>query len=239
MKLSRQAAKVAHIALTFVVLTAGSSSLSASPSVQSQGLRRPSAPPEPKPPSTVLSQQADTEKRPKVAEEAPASASAPPGQAAEGEQPEYEEGGRLSLICFGGGAANKPTVATAYGWGTFSGSYGSTPFQGNSNSTATVIGQRSQGFEDQIALDLQGEVGRVRMPRTMLPAIHGGDDGWFKLKNIKVKSNEITATVGVNFINSPKLRLDRYTGTVSISGKAGDFAGQCQRFDPATTSRKF
>ena len=77
------------------------------------------------------------------------------------------------------------------------------------------------------------------MPRTMLPPIHGGDDGWFKLKNIKIKPNEITASVGVNFINSPKLRLDRYSGAISISGKAGDYSGQCQRFDPQQLERRF
>ena len=77
------------------------------------------------------------------------------------------------------------------------------------------------------------------MPRLMLPPIHGGSDGWFKLKNIKASDGEITASVAVSLINSPKLRLDRYTGAISFSGKSGDFTGRCQKFDPAKTQRAF
>lgn len=77
------------------------------------------------------------------------------------------------------------------------------------------------------------------MPRTMLPPIHGGDDGWFKLKEIQIKPNEITASVAVNALNNPKLRLDRYSGAISISGKAGDYSGRCRRFDPQQAERQF
>ena len=75
------------------------------------------------------------------------------------------------------------------------------------------------------------------MPRVMLPVVRGGENGWFKLNNLKIASNEITASVGVNVLNNPKLRLDRYTGAISISGKAGDYTGQCRRFDPERTQR--
>jgi hypothetical protein len=139
-----------------------------------------------------------------------------------------EEGGTLDLMCFGSGSANKADVATAYGWNSYGGS-----------SMATFVGRRSQGFGDQVSLRMQATEGRVRMPRTMLPALHGGDDGWFKLHDIQVKPNEITASVGVNFINNPKLRLDRYSGAISISGKAGDYAGECRRFNPEQMERKF
>jgi hypothetical protein len=147
-------------------------------------------------------------------------------------------------MCFGGGAANKPTLTTVHGThgtsGTISGNHGEfATFDGSGSSSATIIGQRSQGFEDQVSLRIQGGEGQLRMPRTMLPPVHGGSDGWFKLKDIKIQPNEITATVAVNFINSPKLRLDRYAGTISISGKAGDFTGRCQRFEPEHAQRQF
>jgi len=73
----------------------------------------------------------------------------------------------------------------------------------------------------------------------MLPTIRGGDDGWLKLKNVEYGEGEITASVAVNAFNNPKLRLDRHTGTISISGKAGDFTGQCQKFDPQAIERAF
>ncbi len=134
----------------------------------------------------------------------------------------------LSLICVGGGSANKATGATVNAWNS-DGDYGG----------ATISGTRSVGFQDQLRMTIEGEEGQLRMPRTMLPPLRGGKDGWFKLKNIKVSEGEITASVAVNPINNPKLRLDRYTGSVSLSGKAGDFTGQCRKFNPQTTERAF
>jgi hypothetical protein len=134
----------------------------------------------------------------------------------------------LELICGGGGSANKPTTGTVQGWNS-DGRYGS----------ATVQGMRSQGFSDQVRISLNDHDPRIRMPRTMLPTIRGGEDGWFKLKNVEISEGEIRASVAVNPLNNPKLRIDRYSGAISISGKAGDFAGRCEAFDPSQTQRAF
>jgi len=136
--------------------------------------------------------------------------------------------GELNLVCAGGGTANKVTSGSVQAWDS-NGNYGN----------ATVSGQRSQGFADQVRLRLDDNDPRIRMPRTMLPTIRGGDDGWLKLKNVEYGEGEITASVAVNAFNNPKLRLDRHTGTISISGKAGDFTGQCQKFDPQAIERAF
>lgn len=72
----------------------------------------------------------------------------------------------------------------------------------------------------------------------MLPPIHGGSDGWFKLKDVKVTDRAITASAAVNFMNNPKVHIDRMTGTISINGKAGSYSGQCQAMDP-NAQRKF
>ncbi|OYU74019.1 MAG: hypothetical protein CFE32_19135 [Alphaproteobacteria bacterium PA3] len=77
------------------------------------------------------------------------------------------------------------------------------------------------------------------MPPSMLPPIRGGEDGWLNLSSIEVTEGEILATVKVNPINNPKLRIDRLTGAVSLSGKAGNYTGQCQKFDPAAVQRRF
>lgn len=136
--------------------------------------------------------------------------------------------GSLSLICGGGGSANKVTGATVNAWNG-GGDYGG----------ATITGTRSVGFEDQVSLRIEGTEGQLRMPRSMLPPIHGGKDGWFKLKNVKWAEGEITASVAVSLVNNPKVRLDRFTGAISLSGKSGDFTGQCRKFDPATAERAF
>ena len=77
------------------------------------------------------------------------------------------------------------------------------------------------------------------MPRVMLPAIRGGDNGWFKLKSVVVTDREITASVAVNALNNPKMRLDRMTGSISLSGTAGDYTIGCEMYDPESTVRKF
>jgi|JI6StandDraft_1071083.scaffolds.fasta_scaffold09300_7 hypothetical protein len=135
---------------------------------------------------------------------------------------------RINLVCRGAGAANKVTSSQAYAWDNY----------GNSAS-ANVVGNRSVPFQDQVNLWIEGDKGSIRMPPTMLPPIRGGKDGWFEIKSIKISDSEITGKVGVNFMNSPKIRIDRMTGNISISGKAGDYVGRCQKYDPATATRAF
>jgi hypothetical protein len=134
----------------------------------------------------------------------------------------------LNLTCFGGGTANKVTATTAYGSNNGGGMVGTTPYSYSGNANATVYGRRQQAFGDQVDLRLFAGDDRIRMPRTMLPPIHGGDGGWFRLKSVVVDARSIKASVAVNFMNSPKVVIDRVTGSISISGKAGDYAGTCE-----------
>ncbi len=98
--------------------------------------------------------------------------------------------------------------------------------------------QRQQDFADQVDVRLFSGDDRIRMPRTMLPLIRGGSEGWFKLKDVKVTDRAITASAAVNFLNNPKVHIDRLTGTISINGKAGSYSGQCEAVDP-NAQRKF
>lgn len=128
----------------------------------------------------------------------------------------------------GAGSANRQTNTFAYG----ATSYGASGW-------ANIVGNRSVPFDDQVNVMIDGVEGQVRMPRSMLPPIHGGNDGWFKIKSMRLTENEITGSAGVNFANSPKIRIDRITGNISMSGKAGDYSGRCTRYDPATVQRAF
>lgn len=134
----------------------------------------------------------------------------------------------LNITCVGGGTANKVAVATVDSSGSFAGNVGTTPFYGSGSSSSTVIGTRQQGFADQVDIRLFSGDDRVRLPRTILPPIHGGSDGWFKLKNVQVDARSIRASAAINFMSNPKIYIDRMTGTISISGRAGDYSGQCQ-----------
>jgi len=73
----------------------------------------------------------------------------------------------------------------------------------------------------------------------MLPAIHGGEAGWFKLKDLKMDSTSITGSAAVNFINNPKVYIDRRNGRITIDGRAGHYSGQCERSAPAEQGVKF
>lgn len=138
-----------------------------------------------------------------------------------------EDGAGIThLVCLGAGSANKTTTASVYG----------------SNGWANAVASRESPFDDQVNVTLnwaEPTASRIRLPRKMLPPVHGGSGGWFELKNLKRNEQEITATAGVNFINSPKVRIDRMTGAISINGKAGDYSGNCEPYDPATAVKKF
>ena len=101
--------------------------------------------------------------------------------------------------------------------------------------TVRVNGEKQQGFEDQVDVRLFGGDDRIRLPRTLLPGRHGGNDGWFRVTNVTSDARAIHGSVAINFINSPKVFIDRVTGT--ISGKAGDYTGQCQAIDPNAAAK--
>jgi hypothetical protein len=138
----------------------------------------------------------------------------------------------LNLTCLGGGTANKPTAMTAHTNAYGSGMVGTTPVSGSGYGDTTVYGTRQQGFDDQVDVRLFSGDDRIRIPRTMLPPLHGGTGGWFKLKDVVADARSIRAKAAVNFMNNPNVFIDRVTGTISISGRAGDFSGQCQAMDP-------
>lgn len=144
----------------------------------------------------------------------------------------------LALTCFGGGTANKATVATVQNNANVSGMVGTTPVNGSGYGTTTVTIPREEAFSDQTDLRLFDGDDRIRLPRTILPLLHGGADGWFKLKDVTVDTRKIRVEVAVNFINHPKVYIDRVTGTISISGKSGHYSGQCEIID-ANAPAKF
>lgn len=135
----------------------------------------------------------------------------------------------FNLVCLGTGAGNRAFQA----WGSAQDSNGNSAW-GNS------VAMRAVPYDDQVNVEITEDgASRVRMPRMMLPGMHGGKDGWFDVKKVVVGENEITGVVQVNVLNSPKLRIDRLQGRISIAGKSGNYSGECQRYDPAATARRF
>ena len=195
-------------------------------------------------PSAYRPDRPTSQKAPKKEEPAPAPEEAvsppprEPAQAVAQSKPPGAQVAALNLVCGGGGTANKPNIVNYYGSSNASGMVGTAPISLSGSSSGTVIGQRQQDFADQVDVRLFSGDDRIRLPRTILPPLHGGSDGWFELSDVKVTDRAITASAGINFINHPKVHIDRLTGTISINGKAGSYTGQCVAVDPSA-QRKF
>jgi hypothetical protein len=146
--------------------------------------------------------------------------------------------GQLNLTCLGGGTAKKAAVVTGSSNGYVSGMVGGTLVSGTVSGNSTAVVPRNEQFSDQVDIQLFNGNDRIRLPRTTIPTFHGGDGGWFRLKNVVADARSIHAEAQVNFLNHPKVYIDRVTGTISIAGKDGDYSGECQVID-ASAAPKF
>ncbi len=134
----------------------------------------------------------------------------------------------FNLNCNGGGTSKESDVTT----GSITDAYGRT-------TTGQVSSYRNYNFAEGISIEISGASGRIRMPRNLLPVIKGGNNGWFNLEKVAVSDREITATAKVNFLNKPKISIDRMNGTVSINSSSGSFFGQCSNYDADQSKRAF
>jgi hypothetical protein len=132
------------------------------------------------------------------------------------------------LICIGGGTANKQRASSA----TAKDSDGK-QIEVDANTTY------AEPFQDQADIEVVAGVARIRLPRALLPVLHGGNGGWMPIQGLQIDDRSLSGSVGLNFLNKPKIHIDRMTGTVSIQGMSGSFVGQCKPYDPATARRVF
>lgn len=93
-------------------------------------------------------------------------------------------------------------------------------------------------YNGQTRVEIGTGVTRIRLPEAMLPSLHGGRDGWYELRDLDMGEQEIEAKIAINFLNHPKVRLDRMAGTIEIDGSSGTFQGSCTRYE-AGGERKF
>jgi hypothetical protein len=92
----------------------------------------------------------------------------------------------------------------------------------------SAAGSAATSGGDKMEVDLANGAARVRVPRPYLPPWHGGNEGWFDVKDLVITNDAITATVLINFARHPKLHLDRHTGAVELDGNLGTYQGQCR-----------
>jgi len=126
----------------------------------------------------------------------------------------------LQLVCRGTGEHKVLMGGSAFG------------FSGNRSAFAFGSSQQLSQFGEQLDVSVSEGKAKVRVPRRFLPPLHGGDGGWFDVSELAIGDSEITGKVAINFANHPNLRIDRRSGAVSLDGKVGSFAGQCEKFNP-------
>jgi len=128
----------------------------------------------------------------------------------------------LNLSCDGHGSvmATQSTTVNQY------------DFKHKDNKMGIVQTQTRRPFSGNGTVEISSGTGRMRIPEPMVPALmSGGNDGWYPIEELFVNDREITGIVHINFLSQPKLRIDRMTGKLTMSGGAGDFAADCSAVD--------
>lgn len=133
----------------------------------------------------------------------------------------------LNLICYGEGEKPGYDVKTGYTWNRDKHRY--------VRETRTEWEQ--QEFDTFVTLQFEGDHGRIRPAKKLVPAIHsGGDHGWWTLDNVNITRDAITARYRYNGLNKPKITIDRRTGHIKVDGLS-DFVGTCDNVD--SNNRRF
>jgi hypothetical protein len=92
--------------------------------------------------------------------------------------------------------------------------------------------QTRRPFTGSGTVEISSGTGRMRIPEPMIPPLLSGDsDGWYPIEDLFANDREITGVVRINMLNKPKMRIDRMTGKLSMSGGLSDFAGDCRAVD--------
>lgn len=134
----------------------------------------------------------------------------------------------LHLRCSGSGTANKTDTITTQRQDS----------KGKNTSSVTTVDD-PRPFSGDALIEIVNGIGRIRVPGTLLPDVHGGSHGWFELRTLSIGDSAITAKAAITVFDHPDVRLDRISGAITIDGNVGTFSGQCKPFDPATTPRAF
>lgn len=136
--------------------------------------------------------------------------------------------GVTRLLCQGSGTVsdNQTTVGTQ--------------FKSDSDKTKTTVsntmGHRS--FNGAATVEISGNAVRFQLPHEMVPGLNNAHDGWFTMDQSFVGDKEITGVLALNFLNKPKVKIDRMSGLLTVASGFSDFSGPCTKVD-ADAAPKF
>lgn len=136
----------------------------------------------------------------------------------------YQE--HIALICYGEGEKLTNEYRTGYEWDREKRQY-----QPKSGYELT-----RKDYDTSVTVQIDGDAGRIRPARNMLPPIHSGnDDGWYEIADLSISRDMIHGEFKLNGLNRPKLTIDRRTGHITLDGLT-KFSGTCS---PLDADRKF
>jgi hypothetical protein len=132
----------------------------------------------------------------------------------------------IALICYGEGERLSSEQKSGYEWDSDKRRY--KPRSGYELTT--------QDYDTSVTVQIDGEVGRIRPAKNMLPPLHSDSDGgWYNLSSLSVSRDMIRAQFKLNGLNRPKLSIDRRSGRITLEGLT-TFHGTC---DPLDADRRF
>lgn len=137
---------------------------------------------------------------------------------------DYSE--HIALICYGEGEKLTGEYTTRYQWDADKRRYA--PKSGYELT--------SKDFDTSVAIQIDGDEGRIRPARNMIPPIHGeSDGGWYDIRNLTIARDTIRGEFKLNGANRPKITIDRRSGHITLDGLT-KFRGTC---DPMDADRRF
>lgn len=92
---------------------------------------------------------------------------------------------------------------------------------------------RSQSYDEPfgggLRIRIRGNQADALPPEPMLSQVR--ESGWREIKKLAVSAGAIEGKIDLGFLYAPVFRIDRYAGTISLSGSMSTFEGSCQPYE--------
>lgn len=86
-------------------------------------------------------------------------------------------------------------------------------------------------FDTAVNVSIQGGAAQIRLPKQLIPAIHGdSSNGWWDLMDLVVGHDEIRGRFQLNALNRPTVVINRRSGVITVDGLI-KFSGRCDADD--------
>ena len=142
-----------------------------------------------------------------------------PGPAYRAGYDDYSE--HIALICYGEGQKLGSEYTSGYEWDPDKRRY--------VERSGTQL--TTQDYDTSVTIQIDGDSGRIKPARDMIPPIHSDSDGgWYPISGLSISRDMIQGQFKLNGANRPKISIDRRTGHIALDGLT-KFHGTCSPMD--------